>query len=113
MIADPLWIALVILAAARVTRFITDDYLSKSLRAWVMNKFGEDSNLSYLVHCIWCTGLWVSLGTVLLGYFGHGHWWAQLPILTLAVAQVAPALLSFGELKPQITINGKDGGPWR
>lgn len=113
---DALWLLCIALATARGIRLVVDDYLTKGFRSWVTNKFGEKSNWTYLVHCIWCTGIWISaLGPVPLGYFGRGHWWAELPILVGAVALVAPALLQLGEWRPQITINnnGKGDGPWR
>lgn len=113
MINHPIWLVLVILATARVVRFVCDDYLAKDFRLWVLNKFGDASKISYLVHCRWCVAIWVSAAIVPFAWFGTGHLWAQIPILILAVALVAPALLSIDELKPQVTVTGKEGEPWR
>lgn len=145
MIDHPFWLVLVILATARVVRFVCDDYLSKDFRLWVIDgpqpvklqdgtqklsragrlskkkfigrlfrgKFGEDSKISYLVHCRWCVAIWVSAAVVPFAWFGTGHLWAQIPITILAVALVAPALLSIDELKTQVTVNGREGEPWR
>ncbi len=141
MIDHPVWLVLVILATARVVRFVCDDYLSKDFRLWVMDgpqskkdgslsragrlarkrfigrlfrgKFGEDSKISYLVHCRWCVAIWVSAAVVPFGWFGTGHLWAQIPITILAVALLAPAALSINELKTQVTVNGREGEPWR
>jgi hypothetical protein len=30
------------------------------LRRWAVNKFGEDSGLTYLVHCSACSSIWLS-----------------------------------------------------
>jgi hypothetical protein len=109
----PFWLVLVILACARVVRFVCDDYLSKGLRLWILNKFGEDSKISYLVHCRWCSAIWVCAAMVPYAWFGTGHLWAQIPITILAAALVAPALLSIDEFKPQITVNSREGEPWR
>ena len=49
------------LAVARVTRFLTEDFLTVGYRRWVVNRWGEDSKMSYLVHCPWCTSIWVAL----------------------------------------------------
>lgn len=49
------------LAVARVTRFLVDDRLSDFYRRWVVNKWGPDSKPSYLVHCPWCTSIWIAL----------------------------------------------------
>lgn len=115
MVDDVLWLVLVVLATARVIRYVTKDKLNNPVRVWAVHKFGEDSLRAYLLFCEWCVGVWAAAGLVLLGYFGYGHWWAQLPILWLAVAQVAPALLQLGDLKPQITIvnQAKEEQPWR
>lgn len=104
---------LVILATARVVRFVCDDYLSKGFREWVLGKFGPESKISYLVHCRWCVAIWVSVAMTPFAWYGTGHMWAQLPVTALAVALVAPALLSIDEMKPQVTINAKEGEPWR
>jgi hypothetical protein len=49
------------LAVARITRFLTDDFLANGYRRWVVNKFGDESKMSYLAHCPWCTSFWVAL----------------------------------------------------
>lgn len=48
------------LAVARVTYFLTEDYLSNGYRRWVVNRFGDQSKPAYLVHCPWCTSVWVA-----------------------------------------------------
>jgi hypothetical protein len=113
VIDHPVWLVLVILATARVVRFVCFDYLSKDLRLWVLDKFGEQSKIAYLVHCQWCVAIWVSALMTPFAWFGTGHLWAQLPITALAVALVAPAVLSIDELKPQVTVNSREGEPWR
>lgn len=49
------------LVTARVTRFITSDFLAAPVRVTVIDRFGPDSKLSYLVECPWCLSLWVGL----------------------------------------------------
>lgn len=49
------------LAVARITRFLTDDFLANGYRRWVVGKFGDESMLAYLAHCPWCTSVWVAL----------------------------------------------------
>jgi len=58
-----LWgaLALLTLAVARVTRLITADQILLPVRRWVVNKYGEDSWIAYLVHCAWCSSIWVAL----------------------------------------------------
>jgi hypothetical protein len=49
------------LAVARITYFLVEDNLSNGYRRWVVNRWGADSKPSYLVHCPWCTSVWVAL----------------------------------------------------
>lgn len=49
------------LAVARVTRLLTEDFLTVGYRRWVVSRWGEESKMSYLVHCPWCTSIWVAL----------------------------------------------------
>jgi hypothetical protein len=47
-------------AAARLTRFITRDTLTKPLREWVEDRYGEDSLPDEFIGCPWCVGFWIS-----------------------------------------------------
>lgn len=57
---------LVTLGLARVTRLVTSDRFFLGFRRGVINRFGEDSLMAYLVHCVWCTGLWLSVPAAIL-----------------------------------------------
>lgn len=48
------------LAVARITRLFTEDELLVGYRRWVIRRWGEDGKMAYLVHCPWCTSIWVS-----------------------------------------------------
>lgn len=48
-----------VLAVARITRLLVEDRLTVSWRQFVIKKTSPDSMLSYLVHCPWCTSIWV------------------------------------------------------
>lgn len=52
-------LVLAILAVARLTRLIKDDQVTLFFRRWVVNRWGEDSNPAYLVHCAWCLSMWL------------------------------------------------------
>ena len=60
----PLAFLIVCLAAARLTRLVTDDTITEPLRVWA-----SDRRVLYeLVTCPWCIGFWISLGCVAV-------WW--------------------------------------
>jgi hypothetical protein len=40
---------------------LTQDELTLGYRMWVVRKFGEGSKMEYLVHCDWCTSMWLAI----------------------------------------------------
>lgn len=94
-------LTILVFAVARVTRLITDDKIMLSVRHWVLNRSGEEGWFTYLIHCPWCTGVWVAAGMTTLTYLlPYKPWYAVL--LFLAVAQAASMVLTF---TPEITVN--------
>jgi hypothetical protein len=53
------------LGAARLTRLVVEDTITLPLRQAAVRRLGAESKVAYLLHCRWCTGLWVS--TLLVG----------------------------------------------
>lgn len=49
------------LAVTRLSMLIVDDQLLLPLRRRVVKKWGEDSLAAYLVHCNWCTSMWLAM----------------------------------------------------
>lgn len=49
-----------VLAIARLTRLLVTDEITVGYRRWVVNRWGTGSKISYLVHCKWCTSLWLA-----------------------------------------------------
>jgi hypothetical protein len=49
------------LAVARIARLLTEDFLTVGYRRWVVTRWGPESKMSYLVHCPWCTSIWIAL----------------------------------------------------
>ena len=47
------------LAVARLTRLLVDDEITVSIRRWVIKRWGEESKLTYFIHCPWCTSIWI------------------------------------------------------
>lgn len=79
-----------------MTRLVVDDALTVPIRTRILAKFGEVHWLTYLVHCTWCTGMWVSVVLVGVTFLTeHPVWMAALTIL--AIAQVAPMVLAFSD----------------
>lgn len=59
-------------AVARLTRLITDDYITRHLRAAVIRWVGPDHDLAYLLTCPWCLSIWIAGGGYTLAWF-YGH----------------------------------------
>ncbi len=84
-------LALLVLAlsTARGTRLVVEDYITEPLRKAVVRRFGEESKITYLVHCTLCTSIWVGGIAALFACLVLGvSWWWLVP-LALAFSQVA------------------------
>lgn len=61
------------LATARLTRMVTTDRIFLAPRAWLLrrlvDRYGEDGLLPYLLVCDWCVSVYVGAGAA-------GAWWA-------------------------------------
>lgn len=93
-----LWsFVLITLAVARITRLVTTDQITSSIRRWIVHKYGEGSPPAYLVHCPYCIGFWLSLlGTVLWLLTSHPSPWLWGPAWFAMAYLVAPILLRIG-----------------
>ena len=77
------------LATARGTRLIVEDYITGPIRDFFIRKFGEESKLTYLIHCTFCASIWVgALAAVFACLTLPVSWWWLVP-LTLAFSQAA------------------------
>lgn len=85
------------LAVAWCTWLVVDSAIMLPLRQRVLRRKGEDSPLTYLVHCTNCTAFWVSLLFTIPTIVA-----SPLPVpITLivvpAMAQLAPMILAFAD----------------
>jgi hypothetical protein len=69
-----------LLACARLTRLITTDQITQPLRAAVVRRAGPASPWAYLIHCRWCTSMWVAppVAAVVTWYTLGGSLWQQV-----------------------------------
>ncbi|MBF6138140.1 hypothetical protein IU501_34795 [Nocardia otitidiscaviarum] len=78
-----------VLAVARLTRLVTrDKFPFEPFRKWVTERLGTGSRLTYLVHCTWCSSIWIAFATApaVIVLAGVSWWW--LPLLALAASQL-------------------------
>lgn len=77
------------LATARGTRLVVEDVITEPIRRLFVNKFGEEHKLTYLVHCVFCTSIWIGFVAALFACLVLGiSWWWLVP-LALALSQAA------------------------
>lgn len=75
-------------AVARITRFLTEDFLTDGYRRWMVNRFGDQSKMAYLAHCPWCTSFWVAALVVPPAVLWPNQW------VIMAYAILAASMLS-------------------
>jgi hypothetical protein len=78
-------LALLVLASFRLTHLVVFDKIAEPIRTLVP----PGRRLSYLLHCYWCAGVWLSAGLIALlcWWPGPGHW--VMIILAVAGGQSA------------------------
>lgn len=64
---------LMYLMVARITRFLTDDFLADPIRRATETRFGEDSKMAYLINCPWCVSIWIGLVVAAFALHFHEH----------------------------------------
>lgn len=82
------------LAVARITRFLVEDFLTNGYRRWVVNKWGDESLMSYLVHCPWCTSMWVGIPIMPVAVIWPNVW--IVSVLSIPAASMVSGLLVKG-----------------
>lgn len=82
------------LAVARITRFLVEDFLTNGYRRWVVNKWGDESLMSYLVHCPWCTSMWVGIPIMPVAVIWPNAW--VVSVLSIPAASMVSGLLVKG-----------------
>lgn len=81
------------LASARATRLITEDKISFPLRQKAANKFGANNWFVYLIHCPFCTSVWVCFAATAFGILlTPVSWWWLVPGALAMSYLVAPVL---------------------
>lgn len=86
---------LVTLAVARLTKLVIDDRITLPIRSWIVAKNGENGWFTFLVHCPWCAGMWISMAVAPLWYFFGTTPWFVIPCMILALSQAAATLIIF------------------
>ena len=86
--SDALELAVDALATWRLTHLIVEDVFPPiaAAREAVIERFGPDSSVSYLVSCIFCTGVWVAIGVSAARTIAPKRWHPASRMLAIAAA---------------------------
>lgn len=79
---------LTFLAVCRVTRLITDDYITLPVRQWLVKHNGETGWFTHGIHCPKCVSVWVGLGASPMWYFYGTRAWYVIPMVAMAFSYV-------------------------
>ena len=85
------------LAVTRLSMLVVDDQLMLRFRQRVVKKWGEDSLPAYLVHCNWCTSMWLAfplMPAAVLSVAGVSTASIVLSLLAIPAASLVAGLLS-------------------
>lgn len=76
------------LAAWRLTHLVTDDVFPpiEDARTAIKQHYGLDHPVSYLLSCVFCSGVWVAAGVSVARRVAPGPWRAVARLLALAAA---------------------------
>lgn len=90
-----LLVVLLCLATYRATRLLVVDEFPPiaATRDWITDKAGPYSSIAYLVHCPWCTGMYVAAGLV-AGTDLLTDWSVPVPALLILVASGVTGLIA-------------------
>jgi hypothetical protein len=83
------------LAVARLTRLVTRDKITEPGRQWLLGHLGTESQISYLVHCDWCTSIWVGFATAPIVFLATDWPWWLWPVAALGASQVTGLSATF------------------
>jgi len=92
--AAPAWlmVVLAVLAVYRLSRLVTGDYVTRPMRTWVNERYGEN-RLSYFVTCDWCVSFWLgAVAAPVVVWWGDNR--AVLTVLLALAASATAGLLS-------------------
>ncbi|MBN1174220.1 MAG: hypothetical protein JXA67_18765 [Micromonosporaceae bacterium] len=87
-----LGVLVVTFAAARLTRLVTTDEITRPLRQWFVERLPEGSTFAGFLFCRWCVSVWVALPVaavawpLFLGHGWRGHWWIGIPAAGCALS---------------------------
>lgn len=84
-LSPALWLLVDALAVSRLARLITKDLICHPIRMWFKRHLG-DKGYDF-IQCPWCTGMWISAGTVALTRFIPTVW--VYPAVMLAFSMTA------------------------
>ena len=79
-----LWVILLALSSARITHLVTTD----SITQWFRDLWTYNPAIDELVHCPWCSSVWVG--------FGHATllWWSDVPVVFFFVFAMAASYVA-------------------
>lgn len=80
------------LAAARVTRLITDDAIFDAPRNALLARLPDGSKLAYLLVCRWCASVYVAAVAAPVAYWWGEQPWFLVPALALAFSHITGQL---------------------
>ena len=90
----PAWllVALIIGATVRLTRLVTADYLTHTIRDKLTDRWGEDSHRAYLIGCDYCASMYLAPIVATVGVLWPDNRVVIIGLIALTASQIAGML---------------------
>ncbi len=85
-----LLVVLVVLATARLTKLIIDDYILEPVRVWVNDHAGD--GIVYLIQCPWCVSIYVGAGVSVAAWAWRDQAWLIVALIALTASYLTGIL---------------------
>lgn len=76
------------LTVARATRLVARDKITEPFRAWIVRRFGEQSQITFLFFCQACLSVWVAAALAPIVFAMTGLPWWLCPFVAAAGTEV-------------------------
>ena len=90
----PAWLLVVLIigATVRLTRLVTADYITHTIRDKLTERWGDESHLTYLISCDYCASMYLAAPVATVGWLWPDNRVVIIALIALTASQIAGML---------------------